>query len=242
MSIVNRLICRIYANYQLEEIVNTINEQPYKEDESESADSDILKSYIDISDITEGYNFNFIYGTYYYEYDATTQVPIITPNGARIREVITVKRNILDFWITDDNKTFFSKSDGPSQKGRTKLSEFLFNDFTLIEPVEFDINRIEEAMIQNREFEGMWTTSFNDRIGAINSGTTYGENIHEDLVFEDIGNSPKNGTGITYNFMNEYVKVKINKKGTIQIPGKEIGPENLEIFDLIRELEDYILD
>ena len=241
MNIVNRLICRVNEEYQLEEIVNTINEHPYNEEESES-DEEILKSYIEISEINEGEGFNFIYGTYYYEYDSPVQLPIITRNGARIRESIIVKRNILDFWITDENKAFFSKSDKPSQKGRTKLSEFLFNDFNIIEPVKFNINQIEESIILNGEFEGMWTTSFKDRVGAINSGMAYGEDIHEDLVFEDIGNSPKSGTGVTYNFMNEYVKVKINKKGTIQIPGKEITPDNLEIFDLIREFDDYILD
>lgn len=242
MNIVNRLTCRINENYQLGEIINRINEHPYNEEESDSEDEDILKSFIEISDINEGEGFNFIYGTYYYEYDAPAQLLIISQNGARIRESTIVKRNILDFWITDDNRALFSKSDNPSKKGRTKLSEFLFNDFNIIEPVEFNINQIEESIMQNGEFGGMWTTSFNDRIGAINSGIAYGEDIHEDLVFEDIGNSPKSGTGITYNFMNEQVKVKINKKGTIQIPGKEIMPENIEIFDLIREFDDYIID
>ena len=42
--------------------------------------------------------------------------------------------------------------------------------------------------------------------------------------------------------MNEFVKVKINKKGTIQIPGRDIGNENVEIFDLIREFDGYVVD
>ena len=120
-------------------------------------------------------------------------MPIITQDGATIREITIVKRNILDFWITDENKVIFSKSDGPSQKGRTKLSEFLFGDFNIIEPYEYNIIQIERATIQTGEFEGMWVTSFNDRVGAINSGVAYGEDINLDLVYDDIGNSPKNG-------------------------------------------------
>lgn len=242
MNMINRLICRINVNYHLNDLLNKMNENHYAEEESQSDTTDILKSYIETNEVIEGENFNFIYGTYYYEYDAPAQIPIITENGARIRETTIVKHNILDFWITDENKALFSKSDTPSQKGRTKLSELLFEEHNHIEPVEFDITQIERATIQNGEFEGMWTTSFNDRIGAINSGVAYGENIDDDLVFADIGNSPKKGTGITYNFMNEHVKVKINRKGTIQIPGKRIEKDNLEIFDLIREFDDYIID
>ena len=241
MAIVNRFVCRINENYQLEDIRNMIIENPYDEEESDS-DEDFVKSFIDVSEVTQANHLNFIYGTYYYEYDAPAQVLIITPEGVRIREMTIVKRNILDFWITDENKAIFSKSDGPSQKGRTKLSEFLFGDFNIIEPYEYDIIQIERATVQTGEFEGMWVTSFNDRVGAINSGVAYGEDINLDLVYDDIGNSPKNGTGITYNFMNEFVKVKINKKGTIQIPGREIGRENIEIFDLIREFDGYVVD
>jgi len=242
MNMVNRLICRINRDYHLRDILNKMNENQYAEEESRTNPEITLKSFIETNEIVEADNFNFIYGTYYYEYDAPAQIPIITREGARIRDTTIIKSNILNFWINDENKAFFSKSDKDSQKGRAKLSEFLFDNDTIIEPVEFNISQIERSVIQNGEFEGMWTTSFNDRAGAINSGVAYGENIHEDLVFNDIGDTTKNSTGITYNFMNENVKVRINRKGTIQIPGKHIEQDNLQIFDLIREFDNYIQD
>ena len=69
MAIVNRFVCRINENYQLEDIRNMIIENPYDEEESDS-DEDFVKSFIEVSDVTQANNLNFIYGTYYYEYDA----------------------------------------------------------------------------------------------------------------------------------------------------------------------------
>lgn len=241
MSFNNRWVCQTDQNYELENIIIELQKNNHYIIQSEESNNDLHHRVRVNPDIIETDTVNFIYGEYGYQYEKEfNSVAIVNEEEMILRPDTLMKTNILNFWITDNGKILFSKSGAESSIGKDKFSELLFDNDLSINTVNFDIEELGAAVINNI-FRGMWVSSFRDRNGNIEKGSHFGRDIEEDPMYGETEGCTKNSVGFEVEVDNEFRKLRVNRKGTMQFLGTTILPNHVRIFDVLNDLENYIL-
>lgn len=171
-----------------------------------------------------------------------TKIELFEPISFRRRSYIRgriwhkVKREVSDFqvknnkvidakkWILWDryvtfflqqkgNLVLFSHKDEAFGFGIEKLARALFDDSNIIEGVEFDLAKIEEAK-GNGEFQNLWTHGYK-KSGNIHSRMESGNDIDSDLEFKGCDEVDKSYVGITTFYDGKNMKIKVFKSGCV---------------------------
>ena len=153
----------------------------------------------------------------------------------------TVKMtNSVDFHIsTNTNTILFNNSKAPTQEGKTILSEILFKKKNKINNYTFDIQAIEADVI-DKKLNGMWTFSFKDRQGKIQSGVAYGKEVNLDPMYNLTKGAPKNFIGIEIKALDQIIKVRVSRKGSISIyTNFDDITHTKDVFALVESFKKY---
>jgi len=199
-----------------------------------------LSSFISKSPIELELNDNtkVINGKLFYEYLKDTKR--IIKEGRKFK--VVVEKNVIDtqwtdFWFTEKSFILIKKGE-TRKKGFELLSKALTGEEGNITACNFNIKGIFE------ENPYQWMGAFRDREGNIHRGIFYGENIVQD---EEMGDAytrtiHKNQVGFMTNYFGAENKVRITRKGFIQI--HSLSEEDIDkVFQFIRdELSAYILE
>ncbi|MBZ9570553.1 hypothetical protein KQY27_03210 [Methanobrevibacter sp. TMH8] len=235
----SRWINSTNQNYELEQIVETFERNNFYVETGREFDE--LNHKIECSEIINHDNINFIYGKFGFQFEFIDNTPLITRE--KIRDGDGEPRlvsHVLNFWIGDNQKFLFSSSKPNDVKGRNKLSQILFNNDSLISKVSFGLEEIARAAYQG-EFGNMWLTGFEDRNGGVQKGIIYGNNVIDDEMYAQIIDSIKNQLGVTHEIDNEEVKIRLTRTGTIQPLTRKFENDEPHIFNLVNELNEYII-
>ncbi len=241
MSFNNRWVCFTDVNYNLDRLITTLNENEHYTIQSEDT-NEYLHHRVNVNDeILESDECEFIYGSYGYQYEKEFRsVPIVNEERMHLGPSRLLRTNIINFWITSNQKILFSKSGPEASIGKDKISLLLFGNEISINTINFRIEELGDAVL-NGDFQGMWLSSFRDRQGNIDNGTHYGTNIEDDPMYGETEGCTKNSVGFVVEIENEFRKLRVNRKGTLQILGNNLHPNNIRVFNILSDLEDYIL-
>jgi hypothetical protein len=113
----------------------------------------------------------YLSGKLYYQMESSATDYEITPEK-KLVNTNSVRRNtfVVDFSLSSNGETIlFTSSKNYVIEGSKLLSTILHQNPNKIKNLNFDIQRIE-ADVLNNKLLGMWTFSFNKRHGNITSG------------------------------------------------------------------------
>ncbi len=195
----------------------------------------------------------YVGGTVYFQ-DAVREVYYDIDIGDDSKGVLKSKRDIrirtynYSFWASfrSDLKLVCFSNSKINLDSISHLSNILFNNPRVLKSVEFDIEKIEEDTYnqENIHIIGSWTQSFNGRNGSINKGVVYSDTIiqNSDPIYNEISHATKNSIGLVISYDDEEFKVKITRKGIVQIyKNYNLSDDLPKIFDIISIFKDYII-
>ena len=234
----NRKVCSITVNYDLNELIDRINEQSFfirNENDYE------LNNKIDIIQNYTNDDLNFYYCRFGFEMEIIRMIPQIRENG-----IVDVDENIiishaLPFWIADNGLILFtSLGNTYNKKGKALLSDYLFDDEECIVECNFDIgaitNTVEEGILNN-----MWTSSFSGRHNNIQGGVFNGDNVNEDVMFNLADDAIKTSVGIEYEIHNPEVKLRFYESGSVQLLTTELEINDPTMFNILEDFNEYLI-
>lgn len=233
MAFNNKWICKYDENMSFKEVIESLENNDYF---VENTNFNTLKHKIDILDYYNSDSLNFVYGKYGYQYETKATSAIITPEKIIDKGDLTVKTNVISFWIADNHKIIFSLKD---EKSKNKFAENIFDRESSILPCEIDIKKMQEAS-RKGELSKMWATSFEDRENNINKGNLYGSDVMADPMFSETVEATQKFVGIIIDPEDKKIKIRLFKDGGMQIYSKTLSPTDPFVFNLIEDLEKFI--
>lgn len=234
----NRYVCKSLVPYDFNSAKQKL-ESHYSSVQGESYE---LRSIVSLEpEIIISEDERYLSGKLYFQneskmidYEITQDKKLINANNIR-RNTFTV-----DFNLSSNGETILFRNSGKSViEGSKILSSILSQNPDNIRNLNFNIKKIE-ADVLSKKLLGMWTFSFRDRHGNIKSGTSYGEDVDQDPMYDQVGSVPKNWIGIKKDIDDRIIKMAIFRKGTIRLLTNFEGEGNLpRIFEIIEELKEY---
>lgn len=234
----NRKVCTINEEYDLTEIQNNLNNNGFFTRDGKTR---TLNNKIVLLQDYESENLNFSYGKFGFEMETETTTPEIRENGIFETSKKVIVPVVLSFWIADNGLILFnSLGDSFKKKGKSILSQYLFDNEESIVENEFNIDNITNA-VEDGVLNNMWTSSFSGRQDNIQGGTFNGDNVNEDVMFNLADDATKTVIGILYDFYDAETKLKFYKSGTVQLLTKELEMNNPTMFNILRDFNEYII-
>ncbi|WP_424355398.1 hypothetical protein [Methanobacterium sp. MBAC-LM] len=241
MGFTNRWVCQTGEEMDLGVIKQTLEEhfgaRTGKEHE--------LRSIVTIDSEIETQDCKFIGGKLHYQAEEDITDYEITELKTLKRVPKTVRRTYyIDFWISSNGLILFGKS-GDKNKiindGKEILSQIIFGNNNSINKITFDIKKIEEDALAGKH-EGMWTFSFDGRLGNISKGTAFGEEVHEDPIYGQFRSAPKKFIGVKKEVDGNEIKVAIFEGGTFRIHTDLADSVYIpQVFESIEEFLEYAI-
>ena len=238
MAFNNRKVCSTTNNYKLDDIYEKINDESFF---IRNENDNRLRNKIVILNTYEEENLRFIYGKFGFQMETEMTIPDIRETGIYDQDRNEIVSKVISFWISDNNLILFnSLGDKYSKKGKSILSNHLFDDEEYISEIEFDIDGITAAVIDGR-LNNMWTSTFSGRHNNVQGGTLNGDNVNEDVMFNLTDESTKTGVGILYEIYGEEIKVRFYQSGTVQLLTTKLETNNPDMHNLLIDFEEYII-
>lgn len=234
----NRKVCSIVANYDLDELINGIEEQSFftriENGHEFSNKIDIIRNYND-----DG--LNFYYCRFGFQMEITRTVPDIREDGIVDIDENYIISHAMPFWIANNNLILFtSLGNTYNKKGKSLLSNHLFGNEDSIVECTFNINAITNA-VEEGIFNNMWTSSFSGRHNNIQGGMFNGDNVNEDVMFNLTDDAIKTNVGIEYEIFDPEVKLKFYESGSVQLLTTELEMDDPTMFNILMNFEEYLI-
>jgi len=241
LGFTNRWVCETEEDIDLDVIKQTLEEHFGSRIGKEHE----LKSIVTIDSEIEGSECNYLCGKLHYQEEEDITDYEITELKKLKMVPKTVRRTYyVDFWIASNGLILFGKSGDKNKiinNGKDLLSQIMFDSNDSINKVKFDIKRIEEDALAGRH-DGMWTFSFDGRLGNISKGTAFGEEVHEDPVYGSFRSAPKKFIGVKKEVDGNEIKVAIFEGGTFRIhTDLEDSVYIPQVFESIEEFREYAI-
>jgi len=177
-------------------------------------------------------------GNLFYEYLRDTKRIIKENDNFKVVE----KKDVIDtqwtrFWFTEKSFILIEKG-GARKRGSELISLALTGAEGNIMDCEIDIDRLFS------EYPLQWFGAFKDREGNIQRGNFFGVNIIED---DEMGEAytrtlHKNQVGFITNYFGPEIKVRITRRGYIQVHAN-LEEEMDKVFEFLRdEISTYIIE
>ncbi len=239
MGFTNRWVCKTEEETDLGVIKQTLEEHFGTREGKEHE----LRSIVTIDSEIETPNCKFIGGKLHYQAEDDITDYEITELKTLKRVPKVVRRTYyVDFWISSNGLILFGKSGDKNKtisEGKDLLSQIMFGENGAINKITFDIKKIEEDALAGRH-EGMWTFSFDGRLGNISKGTAFGEEVHEDPIYGQFRSAPKKFIGVKKEVDGNEIKVAIFEGGTFRIhTDLEDSVYIPQVFESIEEFLEY---
>lgn len=234
----NRKVCSIAVNYDLEDVINRINEQSffirYDGDYELNNKIDILRNY-------NNDNLNFYYCRFGFEMMKTRTIPEIREEGIVDVDETVIISHALPFWIADNGLILFtSLGNTYNKKGKALLSNHLFDNEESIVECNFNIDAITDA-VEEGILNNMWTSSFSGRLNNIQGGVFNGDNVNEDVMFNLADDAIKTSVGIEYEIFDPEVKLRFYESGSVQLLTTELEVDDPTMFNILMDFEEYLI-
>lgn len=147
----------------------------------------------------------------------------------------------LPFWIADNGFILFkSLRNTYNKKGKALLSNYLFDNEEAIIENTFDIDAITTA-VEEGILNNMWTSSFSGRHNNVQGGILNGDNVNEDVMFNQTAEATKTSVGILYEIFDEEIKLRFYETGSVQLLTVDLEMDNPTMFDILMDFEEYIV-
>ena len=125
--------------------------------------------------------------------------------------------------------------------GKAILSEYLFSNEKEIQALEYDVQKIEAAVLSGM-FDGMWTFSFTDRQGNIKRGMVYGDDVNQDTIYGQVRGAPRKFIGINMTSSDCSLKVKVGRTGSVAMFMDWDEPQDVsKIYEIVEVLKPYVV-
>lgn len=237
MAFCNRWVCKSTKEYELDNIKDILDGEKLGLIKGKKFE---LKHLVKLDPLISTNTSRYLPGTLFYEGEIENNYYDLTDSGD-LEEHKDIQKTTysVPFWISDETTILFRNSQAPTKDGKDLLSDIIFKKPNKIKNLNYDIEEIESD-INSGILQGMWTSSFRDRLGNITSGVVYGENINVDSMYNQTTGAPKNFVGIEKTLNGSVVKITVSRKGTINIlKDLDSVTDAVTTFETIEEFDKY---